>query len=180
MVISPPPFICLPIMAPYLASGPRILPSTPSVAIAWPLQALSAPKPGPFLRLSFGGWALAPDPHPHQEKSYSLFCFPQTCLPSPLFRLQNFPSTQSNFSSGEEPSQGAGTFPPSQLHSWGTDPFLFPSLSFSFCPTQLYEDFLGFSDVWDLMTALSSCYVWILLHVEVFSMFLQRKVNSVS
>ena len=57
---------------------PQFLPSTHSVAMAQTLQALSAPKPGPFLRLSFGGWALAPDPHPHQEKSYSLFCFPQT------------------------------------------------------------------------------------------------------
>ena len=56
----------------------------------------------------------------------------------------------------------------------------FLSFSFTFCPTQLCGGFLVFLDVWSLLLTISSCSVWIIPLVDVFSMFLREKVNSMS
>ena len=59
-----PSLVLLPIMVPWLSGGARLLPSIPSVATAWTLQAVSIPNLVLSLQLSFGIWASAPTPHP--------------------------------------------------------------------------------------------------------------------
>ena len=155
--------VCLPIMVPCLSGSPRLLPSTPSVAVARPLQAVSAPNPGPlsgtelrslsfntqcptslteeYLRLESAGWQCRPSV---QFTFYFAFHRPVAALP--LLGSET-PPFQSNFSTGEEPSQGAATFPPSQLPLQGAGPILIPSFSFSFCLTQLHGGFCVILDV---------------------------------
>lgn len=59
-------------------------------------------------------------------------------------------------------------------------PHSFLLLFFFFCYTQLCECFLVFWGVWSLLSVLSSLSVWTVLLLNVFSMFLLRKINSVS
>ena len=74
------------------------------------------------------------------------FAFRKQVAALPLFRLLTSLSIQSNFSDGEEPSQGAGSIPPSQLPPQSSGPVLIPSFSFSFCPSWLHGGFLVFFD----------------------------------
>ena len=52
-------------------------------------------------------------------------------------------------------------------------PYSFVSVfSFFFCPTQVHGEFLAFWEVWGLLPAFSSCSVGVVLHVDVFLMYL--------
>ena len=193
----PTPFLVhLLIVVSCISGRPRLLPSTHSVVTAWPLQAVSVPKPGPLPGTELQSLSCSTQPHPHWQRSLSGWGTQDGCA-NPLcrlffvlastnwllfspFRLQNSPSVQSNFSTGEEPSQGAGNFSPSHLPPQGTGPMLILSFSYSLCPTWLRGHFLVFSDIWGLLSVLSSCSVWIIALIDVFSMFLWRAVNSAS
>lgn len=75
---------------------------------------------------------------------FSLFCFPQTQLFLSPLRLQNTPSIQYNLSIGEEPSQGAGGFLPSQLPPQSAGPLLIFLFLFPFFLPIYMEVFLSF------------------------------------
>ena len=49
---------------------------------------------------------------------------------------------------------------------------LFFYLCFFFCPTQVRGEFLAFWEVWGLLPAFSRCSVGVVLHVDVFLMYL--------
>ena len=51
-------------------------------------------------------------------------------------------------------------------------PYSFVSVSFFFCPTQVRGEFLAFWEVWGLLPAFSRCSVSVVLHVDVFLMYL--------
>ena len=80
-----------------------------------------------------------------------------------------------------------GTFPPSQLASWGTSSvlitFSFSSLIFiyfSVFPTQLLGGFHVLFNVQGLQPAFSRCSVQITQPMDVFLMYLWEDVSSIS
>ena len=102
-----PLLMCLPIMVPCLSGGPRLLPSTPSVAMTRLLQAISAPNPGPLpgTQLQSLSFSTLPQPSPTVEcqvgecsivvltlyVGYTLFCLPQTSCCSLLLHSKSPP-----------------------------------------------------------------------------------------
>ena len=138
--------------SPLPSHGPRLLPSTPSVATAWPLQAVSAPNPAPLPGTEI--WSLHGWPLPHPQRTISDWG-EQGDEADPLCRLRSIlPSTNrcSPLSDHETLPlsglialrggvfQGMGAFFPLQ----GTGPVLVPYFSFSLCPARLRGGVLVF------------------------------------
>lgn len=130
------------------------LPSTPSVATVWPLQAVSTPLPGPELwSLNFRTWPTSQPTEPCVRLERTRWqCRPpvQVTLRFAFLKLvtilsswaPNFSFVQACLPDSEEIYQGAGNVPALQLPPWSAGPIMIPSVSFSFCPTRLWGVFL--------------------------------------
>ena len=83
LMVVPPLSMCLPIMVTCLSGGPRFLPSTPSVATAQPLKAVSTPNPGPLLETDLQSLSFIPQPpHTLTEECLRLGSAGWWCRPS--------------------------------------------------------------------------------------------------
>ena len=128
-------------MAGCLSGGPRLLPSTSSVATVQHLWAVSVQPILVFsLSLTSEAWISAFSSHWHWQKSPSCWAAQGLVLLSSLpsaswlrhspSESQSSSSIQADLHPIEETSQGIRTSPPSQLSPWGTGLLMIPFLSF--------------------------------------------------